>query len=142
MKDKFNLLSQNLNKNREETAILKRDLIGLTAIVQKRTDSVNQAFLKMSENLQSIEEQLNHHYKLYQNMTYSSKLKRIMSAKFNDIVISSIIEIYNLMLFGSTIEDLEEALIRMRRGLLPSNIITPDYLKNILKLVGEKISFI
>ena len=44
------------------------------------------------------------------------------------------------MLFGASVEDLEEALIQMRRGLLPSSIISPDILKIILYKAEKSVS--
>ena len=140
VKERYEVLNQKLQINSQHAAILKKELIGLSQIVQTRSENVNKAFEQMSERLEEIEEELNFSYSFYKNLSYTQTMTNVLAGKLNDVIINSLIDIYNLMLYGLTLEDFEEALIQMRRGLLPPNIITPETLKSVLKTVQESVS--
>lgn len=135
IKDKFEILSKKLSNSDENTVILKNELIGLSEIVQKRTERVNKVFESIGQQLSEVSDELDEHFRHISILKNNAKL----SLRIDDSIISTIIEMYNLVLYSLTVEDLEEALIQMRRGLLPSNLITPEVLKTILKKVQKSV---
>ena len=140
VKDKFEILYEKMNLNKERTAIMKKELWGLSKIVQQRSDNVDKAFNEMTKQLSALEDKLVENFRTDNFMKQSIVINRLLSAKLNDVVVSSLIELYNLIAYGHTVEDLEEAMIQMRKGLLPSNLIPPEYLKDILQKVEKEVS--
>ena len=140
IKDKFEILSQKIVDNNKQTALNKEALMGLTYVMLKRSYHVNNAFNEISEHLKVIEDQLGEFNRKNYIFNQWHNNYRFFTAKLNDMMINTFIEMYNLMLFGSSVEDLEEALIQMRRGLLPSSMISPDILKTILYKVEKSVS--
>ena len=119
---------------KEKTQVVKQELIGSTEIVHKRNEKVNKVFEEIFKEIKFVENVVSENSESI--LRHDLNFKNVMSD--DESTVSSLIELYNLLLYSLTVEDLEEAIIQMRRGLLPSNLITPEMLKIVFEKSTEK----
>jgi hypothetical protein len=112
----------------------------LTKISQENTEKVNKALTEIATHINFLENNFKLVFENYYNLSTVFSVYNNMERKLNEALISALISLYNLSLYSHSVEDIEESLIQLRRGILPSNLVTPEDLKSILNKVKMNVS--
>jgi archaellum component FlaC len=138
--EKYSQLSSLVRNNMQQTVTLKKHLLGLTKVYQSNTEKINKAFKEVAEHINYLENGFKVIYKEFHNLSTKFSIYESLEKRMNEAIISSLISLYNLSLYSHSIEDIEESLIQLRRGLLPSNLLQPDDLRSVLSKIKENVA--
>jgi hypothetical protein len=119
------------------TKILEKEFLGITRLVDTRTRQVNKALMALGTHLSKIDSQINVIWDHINDNFDGSALTFCLN--MIEALNSAISSVYNVTLLSSVYNSWEHALLQLREGVLPLNVIPFTELKPILDKVEASV---
>lgn len=139
LEDKFSRMEQSIMSSKNETSLIKEDLLGLSRIVDRRAQNVSAALRLLGQHVTAIEENSDRLLHAWSNETNLQRSFRALQTTIDDSYLGSISSIYNLTLLANEIETFQANLNLMRSGFLPPTLINYGDLKKILDRINTEV---
>jgi hypothetical protein len=119
------------------TKMLETEFVGITKLLDARTKQVDKALIALGIHLSKIDSQID---VVWQNINRNINEGPItFSLNMIEALNSAVSSIYNVSLFQSIFASYEHALLQLRSGVLPLNIVPFSELQLILNKVQEVV---
>lgn len=141
VKANYNALLEEIKSNRKNTALLAKQLLGLSQLEREKTEKINNALNEISSHLKYLDEMFEKTWAEIYKTKISNDFSKDMEYRMNEALVNIITSIYDLSLLMNSIDEIDESLVQLRRGQLPVNLMPWKKLAQILKQISSEGSY-
>lgn len=128
-----------VGENTDVTATMKADLIGLTKMLDTRTEKVNKALESVATHINQVSDKV---YEMYERVDYIKQFwedRVSLQTEYNDMIVNSITAMFNFTLLADAVNDIDRYFAQLRKGILPVSLIPYAKLKPILQKITKAL---
>ncbi len=139
VKANYNALLEEIKSNRKNTALLAKQLLGLSQLEREKTEKIKNALNEIGSHLKYLDEMFEKTWTEIYKTKISNDFSKDMEYRMNEALVNIITSIYDLSLLMNSIDEIDESLVQLRRGQLPVNLMPWKKLAQILKQISSEI---